>query len=162
MVKQYLQPFAIACMEVFKNFVGAELVAERSYLFDQAVITGWDLFAMIGFTGGARGAVVISMKKNLACKLTNQFTGKTYETIEDDVTDTIGEIVNIIAGNVKRGEVEKLQLKLSPPMIVRGQGHSISWITGGDPIVSIPFKIYKNEIFMLSVTLEKKRPQYDA
>ncbi|MDR0567764.1 MAG: chemotaxis protein CheX [Spirochaetaceae bacterium] len=156
MVKQYLQPFAIACMQVFKNFVGAEPVAERSYLFDQAVITGWDLFAMIGFSGGARGAVVISMKKNLACRLTNRFTGKTYDDIEDDVTDAIGEIVNIIAGNVKKGVVEKLQLRLSPPMIIRGHGHSISWLAGGDPIVSIPFKLFESEIFMLSVTLEKR------
>ncbi|MDR2535974.1 MAG: chemotaxis protein CheX [Treponema sp.] len=156
MVKQYLQPFALACMEVFKNFIGTEIVAERSYLFDQAVVTGWDLFAMIGFTGGSRGAVVISMKKDLAFKLTKRFTSKIYTELEDDVTDAVGEIVNIIAGNVKQGAIEQLQLKLSPPIIIRGQGHSISWLAGGDPIVSIPFKIYETEIFMLSVTLEKK------
>ncbi|MDR0562910.1 MAG: chemotaxis protein CheX [Spirochaetaceae bacterium] len=161
MVKQYLQPFAIACMQVFKNFVGAELVAERSYLFDQAVITGWDLFAMIGFSGGARGAVVISMKKELAFKLAHRFTGRSYTAMDDDVTDTIGEIVNIIAGNVKRGSIEQLQLRLSPPTIIRGSGHSISWLAGGDPIVSIPFKIYEHEIFMLSVTLEKKGAEHD-
>ena len=156
MVKQYLQPFAIACIQVFRNFVGTELTAERSYLFDQAVFTGWDLFAMIGFTGGARGAVVISMKKNLALKLTTRLTGRTHTELDDDVTDAIGEIVNIIAGNVKHGIVEELQLILSPPIIIRGQGHSISWLAGGDTIVSIPFKIYENEIFMLSITLEKK------
>jgi chemotaxis protein CheX len=157
MVKQYLQPFAFACIQVFKKFVGADLVPERSYLFDQAVVTGWDIFAMIGFTGGARGAVVISMKKSLAFKLTAKFTGRTHVELDDDVTDTIGEIVNIIAGNVKQGKVEKLQLRLTPPIIIRGEGHSISWLAGSDSIVSIPFKIFENDVFMLSVTIEKKK-----
>jgi len=99
---RYIQPFASACKMVFKRFVGADIKAERPYYAGEKEVSGWDLFGIIGFSGDARGSLVIAMKRELAFKLTAALTGKIYTELESDVLDAVGELVNIIAGHVKK------------------------------------------------------------
>ncbi|HOE09102.1 MAG TPA: chemotaxis protein CheX, partial [Treponemataceae bacterium] len=73
-MEKYIQPFIDVCINVFKDFIGADLVAERPYFMDKKDAHDWDISAVIGLTGEARGAVVISMKKILALKLTEMLT----------------------------------------------------------------------------------------
>lgn len=143
---------------VFKKFVGAELVAERPYFFNDQEVSGWDLFAIIGFTGEARGAVVISMKKELAFKLASILTGKIHTEVDQDVLDAIGEIINIIAGHVKHGLENAFHLIISLPIVVQGQDHTISWLAGNTHIICIPFNIFEDDGLLLSISLESKEP----
>lgn len=154
-MKPYIKPCIEACQHVFKNFLGLEIIAEEPYLLDKKVNPGWDISGVIGLTGDVRGVIVISMKETLACTLTSRLIGKEYTQIDDDVTDAIGEIVNIISGNAKQGLEKLFHLVISIPTIVRGQEHSIVWPRGEQTkILCIPFKIFKNEGFTLSVTIE--------
>ncbi|MHC6203538.1 chemotaxis protein CheX [Breznakiellaceae bacterium SP9] len=152
----YIEPFIEACTCVFESFLGCEVIPESPYPFDKNAKHEWDISGVIGVTGDARGTMVISMKKDLAFKLAGKLTGKTYTQLNDDVADTIGEIVNIISGNAKRGLEKMFRLFISLPIIVRGKGHSIAWATGQTNILSIPFTIFENDQFTLSITLEKK------
>jgi chemotaxis protein CheX len=159
---QYIQPFAKACKMVFKKFMGAELMAERPYFFNDQEVRGWDLFAIIGFTGEARGAVVISMKKDLAFKIANTLTGKNHKEMDQDVLDAIGEIINIIAGHVKQGLENTFRLVISLPIVVQGQDHSISWLAGNTHIICIPFNIFEDDGFLLSISLETKGGNHES
>jgi chemotaxis protein CheX len=165
-VKQYVQPFIKVCTNVFRDFVGQELQAEMPYFTDSRATHEWDISAIIGLTGEARGAVVISMKQDLAMELTSILTGATHVSMraralnnelpsDDDVVDAIGEIVNIIAGNVKQELEEAFRLVISLPTIIKGKGHSITWPNEQARIVCIPFKIFNAESFGLSVALEE-------
>lgn len=153
-MEKYIQPFVDVCESVFRDFIGSELVTERPHFTDKNDAHDWDLSAIIGLTGEARGAVVISMKKNLALKLTGVLTGSTHTDIDDEVVDAIGEIVNIIAGNAKRGLEESFRLVISLPTIVRGPGHTIKWPNDQARIICIPFGIFETETFYLSVAIE--------
>ncbi|MDR1575037.1 MAG: chemotaxis protein CheX [Treponema sp.] len=153
-MEKYIQPFVDVCKSVFRDFVGAELAEGRPYFADTTSVTEWDISAVIGLTGEARGAVVISMKKELAIKLTGMLTNSTHTDVDDDVVDAIGEIVNIIAGNVKKDLEEAFRLVISLPTIVQGKEHSIKWPANQARIICIPFTIFGSSTFNLSVAIE--------
>ncbi|QQO11075.1 chemotaxis protein CheX [Breznakiella homolactica] len=153
-MEKYIQPFVDVCKNVFKEFIGVDLVADRPYFVDKEDIHDWDISAIIGLTGEARGAVVISMKKELAAKLTDMLTGSTHTDIDDEVIDAIGEIINIIAGNAKRGLEEAFRLVISLPTIVKGKNHTIKWPNDQARIICIPFTVLDGETFCLSVAIE--------
>jgi chemotaxis protein CheX len=153
-MEKYIQPFVDVCESVFRDFIGEELLTERPHFADKNDPHDWDISAIIGLTGEARGAVVISMKKNLALKLTGVLTGSEHPDLDDEVVDAIGEIINIIAGNAKRGLEESFRLVISLPTIVRGTGHTILWPNEQARIICIPFKIFDSETFWLSVAIE--------
>ena len=153
-MEKYIQPFVDVCVNVFRDFVGAELTPERPHFSNKDDLNEWDISAVIGLTGEARGAVVISMKKQLACHLTGTLTGATHSDLDEEVVDAIGEIINIISGNAKRGLEEAFRLVISLPTIVKGPGHSVQWPNGQARIICIPFHIFESETFCLSVAIE--------
>jgi chemotaxis protein CheX len=153
-MEQYIQPFIDVCINVFKEFVGCELTAERPYFINSDSVNEWDVSAVIGLTGEARGAVVISMKKELAIRLTDLLTGAKHHNLDDEVADAIGEIINIIAGNAKKGLEEAFRLVISLPTIIEGKKHSVKWPNNQVRIICIPFIIFKKESFFLSVAIE--------
>ena len=153
-MKQYIQPFIKVCENVFKEFLGQKLVVRVPYFMEKNELTEWDISAVIGLTGEARGAVVISMKNDLAVKLTGILTNKSHEVEHDEVIDAVGEIVNIISGNVKGELEETFRLTISLPTIVTGKKHSIAWPDGLARVICIPFTIFEDDNFVLSVALE--------
>jgi chemotaxis protein CheX len=153
-MEKYIQPFIDVTQNVFKEFLGAELSAGRPYFKKTEMLNEWDVSAVIGLTGEARGAVVISMKNELACRLTGILTGTEHTTIDNEVVDAIGEIVNIISGNSKKGLEETFRLVISLPTIIQGPNHQIKWPNDQARIICIPFTIFDTEVFTLSVAIE--------
>jgi chemotaxis protein CheX len=153
-VEKYIQPFIDVCKKVFSEFVGCELTAERPYFANKDTINEWDISSIIGLTGEARGAVVISMKKDLAVQITGILTGSKQEVSNDEVVDAVGEIINIIAGNVKKDLEEAFRLVISLPTIVQGKEHTVQWPNSQARIICIPFKIFETGKFVLSVAIE--------
>lgn len=153
-MKQYIQPFINVCKNVFKEFVGLELEANVPFFMEKDAPAEWDISAVIGFTGEARGAVVISMKQIMAIKITSELTGQEHSSMDDDVMDAIGELVNIIAGNVKQELEDAFRLIISLPTIIRGKEHSLIWPDNKARVICIPFSITNTYNFTLSIALE--------
>ena len=153
-MEKYIQPFIDVCKNVFREFLGAELKEDRPYFAGADTVNEWDVSAVIGLTGEARGAVVISMKKELAMRLTATLTGSSHTWLDAEVVDAIGEIINIIAGNAKKDLEEAFRLVISLPAIVEGKEHSIKWPTSQARIICIPFNIFDGDLFTLAVAIE--------
>jgi chemotaxis protein CheX len=156
-MEKYIQPFIDVCKNVFKEFIGSDLTVDRPHFMDANMAMDWDISAIIGLTGEARGAVVMSMKKKLAIKLTDLLTGTRHDDLDDEVVDAVGEIVNIIAGNVKKNLEEAFKLIISLPTIVQGREHVIKWPHGQARIICIPFTIFEDDVFHLSVAIESSK-----
>ena len=154
-MKQYIQPFIKVCKNVFLEFLGLELEAKLPYFMEKDEATEWDVSGIIGLTGEARGAVVISLKVDLAIRLTSILTGTEHKGLDADVVDAVGEIINIIAGNSKQELEEAFRLVISLPTIVKGREHSINWPNGQTRVICIPFTISDKDSFTLSVALEE-------
>ena len=153
-MKQYIQPFIAVCTNVFKEFLSLDLEAKLPYFIEKDAPTEWDVSGVIGLTGEARGAVVISMKEDLALRLTSILTGTDHKSLDADVVDAVGEIINIIAGNAKQQLEEDFRLVISLPTIIKGKEHSVNWPEGLARVICIPFTIADKDSFTLSVALE--------
>jgi len=154
-LKQYIQPFIKVCKKVFQDLVCLELDAKIPHFIDRNAVLEWDISGVIGLTGEARGAVVISMKQDLAVRLTAILSGKVHTSVDNYVMDAVGELINIIAGNVKQELEDAFRLVISLPTIVRGKEHIIKWPNTQTRIICIPFETSGSDTFTLSVALEE-------
>ena len=154
-MEQYIQPFIKVCESVFHEFCKTEVKAGRVFFVSKdEYISNWDISGIIGLSGEASGAVAISLKSVTAYKVTKFLTGQEHNSIDSDVTDAVGEIINTIAGNVKKNFEEQLRIKISLPTIVKGVAHTIVWPSEKTRIICIPFSIFSNQEFCLSIAVD--------
>nr|AGS51586.1 chemotaxis protein CheX [uncultured bacterium contig00010] len=150
----YVEPFVEVTVNTFKEFIGVEVSPRHPHFLDPDKGLEWDISAVIGLSGVVRGAVIVSMKNALALKLTSILTGQEYTEIDVDVMDAIGEINNIIAGNIKPKIPNGDKIVISIPTIIRGKEHSIAWPSKQTRILCIPHKAFENDIFHLMVAID--------
>jgi chemotaxis protein CheX len=140
MTVRYIDPFITATVTVFKDLFQLPAEVQKPYLVKPEAAHNWDVSAIIGLT------------ETLARSLTARLMGGDSQVTPDMITDAIGEMVNIVAGNAKKG-LEQYRLVISLPSIVKGKNHVIVWPARGIPIIGVPFKTTL-EPFHLSVGLE--------
>lgn len=90
-----------------------------------AAIPEGGLVGMVGsvsFAGKITGALYMTYNESLACKLTERLIGaKPKSWSEPEVTDLIGEITNMVSGDMKRRTAELgYNGLLAPPLIMQG------------------------------------------
>ena len=154
-MEQYIQPFIKVCEIVFHDFCQTEVQPGRVFFVAKDEYeSNWDISGIIGLSGEAKGAVAISLKEATAFLVTKKLTSQDHDHIDADVTDAIGEIINIISGNVKKHFEEELRIKISLPSIIKGKAHSIVWPSEKTRIICIPFSIFDNQEICLSVAID--------
>ena len=86
--------------DVFSTMIMMDLEAGPVLPRDEVNIQS-NLTSMLGLGGGMRGTLAVHCPKEVATGITSAFLGMDIEEIDADVKDSIGEIVNMIAGNLK-------------------------------------------------------------
>jgi len=86
--------------------------------------SGDRLTAFVQLTGEWKGAVLLECSRHQAC----QFAGRILsmdppETVDDDVRDVLGELANMIGGNMKSGM--GTGVKLSMPTVMDGSDYDV-------------------------------------
>jgi len=157
-VEKYIQPFIKVCESVFRNFCKAEAKVGRVFFIarDNQDLN-WDISGIIGLSGQISGAVSISMRDIVAFRITKNLTTVEHSSFDIDVIDAIGEIINIIAGNVKKEFEESFRTAISLPSIVEGKSHRIIWPSDRIRIICIPFSIFTDQEIFLSIAIEEKK-----
>lgn len=157
-MEQYVQPFVKTSEDVFKKLLNLDIKAGRVYFVEiEEFDKNWDISGIIGLSGDVSGAVVISFKEDTACRVTKILTGKEHTDLDRFVTDTTGEIINIIAGNVKKFYENELRIKISLPSIVKGKAHTIVWPSENSRIICIPFTIFEDQEICISVAMAQNK-----
>jgi len=154
-VEQYIQPFIKVCESVFRNLCGTEVRAGDLFFLTRENQMNWDISGIIGLSGQISGAISISMRDNAAFQLTKTLTGADHNSFDADVTDAIGEIINIIAGNTKKVFEGSFRTAISLPSIVQGRGHRIIWPSKNIKIFCIPFSIFADGELLLSFAVDE-------
>jgi chemotaxis protein CheX len=96
---------------------------------------------MIGLGGGMRGLLAIHCPASVAQAITGAFLGMEVDELNDDVKDAIGEIANMVAGNLKVSYAKiAINLDLAIPTSIAGESFSVSGLAGADRIV-VPLKM---------------------
>ena len=86
--------------EVFSMMIMVEVSEGQTITSDKKDLTA-DLTSIIGFAGGLSGMVAIHCTGAFAKKMTTSFLGMDVDGLDDDVKDAVGEVTNMIAGNLK-------------------------------------------------------------
>ena len=133
---QYINPFLIASVKLFKDYLGLQAEAGKPYLVADPQHLD-DVSGIIGLAGDTKGAVVLSFSRDTAVRIISKMAGQEYRTLSNEVLDGVGELINIIAGNAKQDLLD-FRIEISLPGVITGNSYRIRW-PEGIPVVAIPF-----------------------
>ena len=80
----------------------------------------YDVSAVIGLSGRVSGSVVLSMTTEVALKAAGEMMCASYDDVDAEVFDAIGELANMVAGGAK-AKLADMQLSLGLPNVVVGR-----------------------------------------
>ncbi len=146
----YVNPFITSTLETFKTMLDVEVKPGVPHAKTEPLPTH-DVSGIIGLSGGAQGSIAISFPKRLALQLVSKMLGMEVKVMGSDVTDGIGEIANIIAGNAKQ-HLNGLDLSISLPNVVVGKDHVLA-TQKSIPTLVVPFASDMGE-FTMEVSLK--------
>lgn len=110
---------------------------------------------MVGFAGTYSGVISIHCPVALALKMTSNMLGMECDEVNEDLNDAIGEIANMLGGNVKQVLSKGgLDVKLSIPTVIAGEDYTVNSLSDSDCVV-IPFDVDDNK-FIVGLTLTKE------
>ena len=134
---EYINPFLTSTILVFDSMLHCKLERGTPYLKNGAQ-PQHEVSAMIGLSGKAQGTVVLGLSREAAISAAEVLLQERPAEINRDVTDAVGELVNIIAGSAK-AMLEHLDMRVSLPTVITGKCHCIEFPTKVTPLC-IPFK----------------------
>jgi chemotaxis protein CheX len=153
-MEQYIKPFVQVTSMVFESMLQWDLRPDRAYFVEKEAFLDWDISGLIALTGEVRGLVAISMKKSTAEKITARLTGLS-DVSNADMTDAVGELVNIIAGNVKKNLEDMFHILISLPKVVTGMAHQVVIPEDRLRLLCIPFTVFEDEVICLSININE-------
>ncbi len=145
----YVNPFIQSTIETFKNMLNVNATPGKITIKQKSTLT-YDISGIIGLSGDAQGAIAVSLPKLTALKVVSAMLGTKIKVIGDEVTDGVGELVNIVAGNAKK-DLTQYKLSISLPKVVIGSSHFLDQ-PGKTPVLLVPFTCSFGE-FMMEVSL---------
>ena len=105
--------------------------------------------AIVGLAGAGGGNLSILFDSDTAIKLAATMLGmKAEEVSTDDMRDAIGELANMIAGNLKTKLTSTLpNLVLSIPTVITGDNYQIKHLSHG-PNIHVPFRVSSSPVLV--------------
>ncbi|BBO66547.1 chemotaxis protein CheX [Desulfosarcina alkanivorans] len=147
---KYINPFVNAVKKIFNTMIEVPFKLGKPSLKKDNV-PQYEISGIIGLSGTVTGCVVINLSKDIALQLVSALIGDEVTELDDDCTDAIGEIANMIAGNAKT-DFPSEGTSISVPSVVIGK-HKVSY-PSGLPIISIPCITDKGEL-VIEVALKE-------
>jgi chemotaxis protein CheX len=125
-----------------------ELTPEKPRLKKDEVAHG-DVSGLIGMVSAqTKGSLSITFEGKLALATMKNMVGEGPDEINEEITDLVGEITNMVTGGAKRMLSEKgIEFDMATPMVVSGKNHTITHKADG-PIVIIPLSSKHGKAFI--------------
>jgi chemotaxis protein CheX len=150
---EYINPFLTSTISVFDTMLHCKLERGTPYL-KTGTHPQHEVSGVIGLSGKAQGTVVLGLNREAALSAAEVLLQERPAEINGDVTDAIGELVNIVAGSAK-AKLEHLDMSVGLPTVITGKAHSIEFPTTVTP-VCIPFNCIWGEI---TVEVGRREPR---
>ncbi len=136
---EFINPFLTSLVNVLSMMAQTQLKPEKPRLKKGEVALG-DVSGMIGMIGPqTKGSLSISFEESLALEIMQRMLGERPAGIDEEVTDMVGEITNMVTGGAKNMLGEKgYEFDMATPIVVSGKDHTINH-KGDGPKILIPF-----------------------
>lgn len=139
--------------EIFTTMVMMEISVSGDYMTESIPLTE-SISGVIGLAGTHKGVLAIHIPNKVAMAITSSFLGMDVEEMNEDVEDAVGELANMLGGNVKSILSEKgRDIDLSLPSTIIGKQYDFQPTKEAERII-IPFKCDAGE-FAIDLQLEK-------
>ena len=123
-----------ATQEVFDTMIMMTVDAKEAATVSESVFES-NISTLLGLGGEIRGLLAIHFPEKVAVEITSSFLGITVAELDDDVKDAIGDLANMVAGNLKNYfSANKIQTELAIPTTVVGKSYRTSGLTGADKV----------------------------
>ena len=143
-----------ATKEVFNTMVMME-VADSYPLQEPVTRFHCSVTSMVGLAGTYTGILSVHCPQPLAIKVTSNMLGMDVDEMNEDVSDALGEIANMLGGYVKQVLSKGgLDINLSIPTVISGEEYTLNAMADSDCVI-IPF-IYEGERFLVGLKLQKE------
>ncbi|MGI2260512.1 chemotaxis protein CheX [Shewanella sp. GXUN23E] len=145
---QFINPFLDAFLNVISTMATINLTPGKPMLKHDEIAKG-DVSGVIGMVGEqAKGSLSLTFEKRLALRVMHNMLGEAPDDIDEEVTDMVGELTNMVSGGAKRmlGELG-FEFDMATPIVVAGKDHTISHVSRGKKII-IPFNSMYGRAFV--------------
>jgi chemotaxis protein CheX len=112
----------MAAREVFELMLGCQLIGAPARVGE----TSLEFTAMVGLAGQLCGLLRVQCQETAAALMTAKMLGVELDQVGPDLSDALGEICNMVAGNFKN-KIAGLAdgCMLSPPMVITGSNYRL-------------------------------------
>jgi len=137
---EFINPFLASMLNVMSTMARMELTPEKPKLKKDNVAQG-DVSGLIGMVSPeTKGSLSITFDAPLALATMKGMVGEAPDEVNEEITDLVGEITNMVTGGAKRLLSEKgFEFDMATPVVVTGKNHTIHHKSKG-PIVIISLK----------------------
>lgn len=144
----FINPFISALTNVLKTMAQTELKPGKPMKKTDAKSFG-DVSGLIGMVASeTQGSLSITFEAPLALDIMEKMLGERPDELDDEVSDMVGEIANMVCGGAKLALAEKgFEFGMASPIVVSGKDHSINHQVDG-PKMIMPFQGESGKAFL--------------
>lgn len=144
----FINPFLSSILNVLTTMATMEARPGKPAIKRNEVALG-DVTGLIGMAGEqTKGTLAITFTEPVILEITRRMLGEEQKSINDTVTDMVGEITNMVTGGAKRLLSEKgYRFDMAIPTVVAGKNHAITHKSKA-PIIIIPFSTDAGDFFI--------------
>ncbi|RBP79696.1 chemotaxis protein CheX [Shewanella putrefaciens] len=135
----FINPFLQSLLNVISTMASMDLTPGKPQIKVDNLAKG-DVSGLIGLVGPqTKGSLSITFEQKLVLQIMQNMLGENPGKINEEVTDLVGEITNMVTGGAKNLLGQKgYEFEMATPMVVSGKGHTISHKANGTKII-MPF-----------------------
>ena len=139
--------------EIFSTMVMMEIAVAGERLTETVVLVD-SISGVVGLAGKYKGVLAIHLPNSVAMAITGSFLGMEVEEINEDAEDAVGELANMLAGDIKTVLSDKgRDIDLSIPTIISGHEYDFQPTKEAESFI-IPFSCNCGE-FMIELQLNR-------
>lgn len=126
-----------ATTDVFSTMLAIDLAAGKPVTGLEGEVAS-NITAMLGLGGEIRGMLAVHCPATVAMAITSGFLGMDVDSLDDDVKDAIGEIANMVAGNLKTAFAgHGIKLELAIPTSIIGESYRVGGMLGAKRVAVV-------------------------
>jgi chemotaxis protein CheX len=149
---ELVEAIRTATHEVFSTMLNLELTPGDVFVEKEQGGAASGVVSLIGLVGSWVGSGSLSCSAQFACQIASHLLATEYESMNEDVLDSVAEVTNMIIGNVKTALEDRLgAMGLSIPTVIYGRNFQTRSV-GSPEWTVVPF-LLENERLCVQICI---------
>ena len=147
-----VNPFIEATLNIIETTASTQAVAKKPYVKKESMACG-PVTGVIRLSGKENATIAVSFSKSGILSIVSNMFGEPINELNDEIKDAVGEIANMISGQVTNAIAQSgLNCKASLETVILKENHAVPHI-GTLPAIALPFETKTGE-FTIEVCFE--------